>query len=359
MFFDDSFKKFRLYQNFRNPHMFGKNFLDGHVRHNTDNYVNLIGSGAMDEIAAMCSEYIKAGLRPGREFVVLCHTQENRDIINLAIKKLLYSPAQLFTINRDHEMDKGGKPVPDDSIYAVGEPIVFRESVSGIEGMQPIRSGTFGEIVAITGSAVTVRAEGKDRSGQAQPIDITLKEAEVLKISSACCRTIHQAQGLGFDNVLVYFPFAKTNSRDLLYTAITRAKDPKQKWGQSLHIWAKDTDDVRRVLSLPFEPTVDGPDNFTDLVNEIDTYTPIEKIERINEAIAAELDYINSIDNSKADTYYGKLSEMLASIKSMAAVDNAENACKAIAEYWKAQNGVFSIVSACQSQPNPYRQKRL
>jgi len=31
--------------------------------------------------------------------------------------------------------------------------------------MQPIRPGEFGEVIAISGNTVTVRAEGKDESG--------------------------------------------------------------------------------------------------------------------------------------------------------------------------------------------------
>ena len=164
-----------------------------------------------------------------------------------------------------------------------------------------------------------------------------LKGADILKVSSAYCRTIHQSQGLGFDNVLVYFPYAKANSRELLYTAITRAKDPKQ-GGQSLHIWAQGTDDIRRVLSLPFDPTRDGPDNFTDLLNDTATYSPIEKIERINEAATEALSYISSLEHSmaEADSYYEKLKGLLTTIKATAVGSNSD---KAIAEYWMASGG--------------------
>jgi len=328
MFFDDSYEKYRLYENFRNIKMFGKNFFDGYFWHNPGGYIHPDSERAFNEIAAMCIEYMEADMKPGKDFVVLCHSQDDRDTINLAVKKLLYSPNELCDINLDHD----GK-APIDSIYAVGEIVVFREAISDIKDMQPIRSGTFGEIVSISANTAVVKAEGKDRGGMPKIALIPLVGAEARKISSAYCRTIHQSQGMDFDNVLVYFPPKKTNTRELLYTALTRAKGPQQKGGQPLHIWAKDADDIKRVLMRPFEPVRAEPDNFADLIKS-GIYTPTGKVARIKEAIATELADIASLGANNAEE---ELREALTAIKAMAMDANAENACKAIAEYWKAK----------------------
>jgi len=83
----------------------------------------------------------------------------------------------------------------------------------------------------------------------------------------------------------------------------------------------------------PFEPVRAEPDNFADLIKS-GIYTPTGKVARIKEAIATELADIASLGANNAEE---ELREALTAIKAMAMDANAENACKAIAEYWKAK----------------------
>ena len=78
-------------------------------------------------------------------------------------------------------------------------------------------------------------------------------QAELPRCEPAFAITIHKSQGSSYDNVLVILPDSENQilSRNLVYTAVTRARKRCLIWGAKESILAALDAEARRVTGLP------------------------------------------------------------------------------------------------------------
>ena len=93
----------------------------------------------------------------------------------------------------------------------------------------------------------------RDRSGAATEENLLPELLEILGYEPALAMTIHQSQGSSFGEVLIVLPDRESPvlTRELLYTAITRARRRVELWAKQAMIEAALRNRTRRNSGLP------------------------------------------------------------------------------------------------------------
>ena len=159
-------------------------------------------------------------------FVVLCAVKEGKYgvvAINNLIEKLLFNPSFMYY---NYQLIMVTQNQPENNVY----------------------NGDMGIVFDVDGNKDVYFAKSKTENFKLSP-------AQILSWQTAFAMTIHKSQGSEFDEVLIVLPDTKENqllTRELLYTAITRAKHIVKIIGNADMIYKIAQQSVSRISGLAF-----------------------------------------------------------------------------------------------------------
>ena len=169
---------------------------------------------------------IEGILQKINHFAVLCAVKEGKygvKSINNFIENLLFNPSAMFY---KYQLIMVSQNQPENNVY----------------------NGDMGIVFEIDGNKDVYFAKSKSETFKLSP-------AQILSWQTAFAMTIHKSQGSEFDEVLIVLPDSKENqllTRELLYTAITRAKQKVTIIGNAELIYKIAQQSVSRISGLAF-----------------------------------------------------------------------------------------------------------